>query len=334
MDEKGNDCSYYDPVSKKILIIKLGALGDVIRTTPLLHKLKELEPRAETWWITNTPDIVPKSVDYILPFTIQSVVTLRAMEFDTIYSLDKDKEAAALCASLSARVKRGFTLREGKCVPIDQDAEPKFLTGLFDDLSKANTKSYQQEIFEMCGFQFAGEEYIMPQVHESNWKLPKKKMIVGLNTGCGGRWTSRLWEEKNWVSLAKKLKKAGTVPLLLGGEQEHSKNQRLAKAGGALYLGHFPLTTFMSEVNQCALIVTAVTMGMHIAIGMKKKLVLFNNIFNKHEFELYGRGEILEPEFECSCFYSPVCPNNCMQYLSVKKVFDACQRLLQLPAGK
>ena len=35
------------------------------------------------------------------------------------------------------------------------------------------------------------------------------------------------------------------------------------------------------------LVVTAVTMAMHIALGLGKKLVLFNNIFNPHEFELY-----------------------------------------------
>jgi hypothetical protein len=40
---------------------------------------------------------------------------------------------------------------------------------------------------------------------------------IGLNTGCGGRWTSRLWPESYWISLAKRLKKAGYQPLLLGG---------------------------------------------------------------------------------------------------------------------
>ena len=70
-------------------------------------------------------------------------------------------------------------------------------------------------------------------------------------------------------------------------------------------------------------------MAMHLTIGLQKKIVLFNNIFNKYEFELYGRGEILEPDFDCDCFYAPTCPNDCMQYLSVKKVFDACQRLLK-----
>ena len=42
------DCSYYDPVDKKILIIKLGAIGDVIRTTPLLHKLKATYPHKKS----------------------------------------------------------------------------------------------------------------------------------------------------------------------------------------------------------------------------------------------------------------------------------------------
>jgi heptosyltransferase-2 len=246
-----------------------------------------------------------------------------------VYNLDKDREACALASLVVAKRKRGFLIREGKCVPADRDAEHKFLTGLFDDLSQANTKSYQEEIFEICGFTFSGEEYIMPAPPEIAWKLPPKKRIVGLNTGCGDRWTSRLWPDRNWVALAKQLKRNGVVPLLLGGKQEHEKNLRLAKASGATYLGHFSLPEFMSEVNRCDLIVTAVTMAMHLAIGYRKKMVLFNNIFNKHEFELYGRGEILEPDFDCTCFYSPTCPNNCMQYLSVKRVADACARLLK-----
>jgi heptosyltransferase-2 len=329
VDARGRDCIYYDPVGKRILIIKLGALGDVIRTTTLLRKLKAVTPEAEIWWLTLSPDVLPKGIDVVLPFTAQSIATLHGVAFDTIYNLDKEKEACALTATLSARVKKGFTLVDGKAAPIDKDAEHKYLTGVFDDLSKENTKSYQEEIFEICGFRFKGEKYMMPPLGQYAWKLPKNRPIVGLNTGCGGRWTSRLWPEEHWIALAKHLKKAGMVPLLLGGEQEHEKNLRLAKKSGATYLGHFPLKQFLSEMDQCELVVTAVTMGMHFAIGLEKKIVLFNNIFNKHEFELYGKGEILEPDFDCDCFYAPVCPNDCMQYLSVQTVFNSCMRLLR-----
>ncbi|MBK7260025.1 MAG: glycosyltransferase family 9 protein [Ignavibacteriae bacterium] len=252
------------------------------------------------------------------------------MHFDLLVNLDKDREACALTATVSADVKKGFTLANGKPAPIDADAEPKFLTGVFDDLSKHNTLSYLQEIFAVAGFTFAHEEYIMDNHADKGfvWKLPKKKPIIGLNTGCGGRWVSRLWDEKNWVALAKKLKKAGYEPLLLGGEQEHARNTRIAAKSGARYPGYFPLNQFINLMDQCDLVVSAVTMAMHIAVGLRKPLVLFNSTFNKNEFELYGRGEILEPDFDCPCYYSPVCPNNCMQYLRVDTVFESCRRIL------
>jgi heptosyltransferase-2 len=126
------------------------------------------------------------------------------------------------------------------------------------------------------------------------------------------------------------LKKTGYTVVLLGGPDEHERNRRLAKASGAKYFGHFPLARFIGLVDQCDLVVTAVTMAMHLAIGLKKKLILFNNIFNRHEFELYGRGVVLEPEQVCRCFYQPTCtqPRFCMTTLSVETVFSHCQKLL------
>lgn len=330
IDPYGGACLHYRRQTGNILIIKLGAIGDIIRTTPLLRKLALAYPEARVWWLTLTPEVVPSSVDVTLPFTPQSVVALQATHFDLVLNLDKDREACALAATLSAGVRKGFTLRNGKPSPVDSDAEAKFLTGIFDDVNKANTKSYVEEIFEISGFAFEGEKYILDSFSKDGyaWNLPKKKRVIGLNTGCGGRWVSRLWAEKNWAALARRLRRAGYVPLLLGGAQEHAKNVRLARTSGALYFGHFPLPQFINLVDQCELVVTAVTMAMHITIGLNKKIVLFNNVFNRHEFELYGLGQIIEPAFDCPCFYSPVCPNDCMQYISVDTVFNACKQLL------
>jgi heptosyltransferase-2 len=69
---------------------------------------------------------------------------------------------------------------------------------------------------------------------------------------------------------------------------------------------------------------------MHIALGLGKKMVLFNNIFNKHEFDVFGRGEIIEPETGCDCYYGAQCSREriCMKDISVDSVFDAIQRQL------
>ncbi|MEK6650269.1 MAG: glycosyltransferase family 9 protein, partial [Bacteroidota bacterium] len=333
------NCTYYDPVDKNILIIKLGAIGDVIRTTPLLHRLKREFPHAKVWWLTLTPEMLPEAVDVRMKFTLENIVALRSVKFDVLYNLDKDREACALALQVAADVKKGFILKDGKCAPADKNAEAKFFTGVFDDLNKANTKSYPQEIFEICGFKFEGERYILPheQWIDKRWKLNAKKKVVGFNTGCGGRWTSRLWADENWAVLARALGKAGYEVVLLGGAQEDAKNRALAKRSGAKYLGHFPLREFSSLVNACDLVVTSVTMAMHITIGLGKRIILFNNIFNRYEFELYGLGEIVEPAQPCQCFYRPACINRsyrCMEHLSVATVHAAVQRHLPAPVAK
>ncbi len=326
-------CPYYDPIQEKILIIKLGAAGDVIRTTPLLRKLKQVYPAAFITWLTASPELVPADwVDKIFPFVLPQLEMLRASKFDLLINLDKDREACALANQIFAEKKLGFVLSAlNRCQPANADAEHKFLTGIFDSKNKENSKSYPEEIFEICGYKFQGEKYILSNFADGkfNWNISEKKPLIGLNTGCGGRWTSRLWPEQNWIDLAKQLKARGTGVIILGGPDEHEKNQRIARQSGATYLGHFPLTQFINLVDQCDLVVTAVTMAMHITIGLGKKIVLFNNIFNRHEFELYGLGEILEPAIECNCFFSPTCPNRCMEHIYVPTVVETCERLLK-----
>ena len=132
IDEQGHVCEHYGPITSDILIIKLGAVGDIIRTTPLLRRLKELYPQARIWWLTHTPEVVPKIVDVVLRFTPQSLAIVTATYFDMVFNLEKDREACALLSTLSARIKKGFTLNNGMPVPIDSDAEGKYMTGVFD----------------------------------------------------------------------------------------------------------------------------------------------------------------------------------------------------------
>ena len=332
VDQNGNTCSYYDKIENEILIIKLGATGDVIRTTPILHPLKNKYPKSKIYWLTLSPVVVPNLVDVVLYYKFESIEYLKSKRFDLVINLDKDVDACALAAQLEAGDKKGFILREGVQYPANKDAHHKYLTGVFDDYSKQNTKNYMEEMFEILGFNYNGEKYILPDFESLSlkWDLNKNKKIIGLNTGCGGRWTSRLWKDEFWILLAKKLLADNYEVVFLGGEQENEGNKLFAEKSGAKYLGYFSLDKFINLVAQCDLVVTAVTMAMHITLGLNKKIVLFNNIFNKHEFELFGLGEIVEPGKECKCFYKPTCSNTeyrCMDYISVDDVFISINRL-------
>jgi ADP-heptose:LPS heptosyltransferase len=326
-------CSYYKKISQNILIIKLGAIGDVIRTTPLLRKIKSVYPDSFIYWLTYAPEILSDEwVDNIVNVSTENLEILKAINFDWLINLDKDKLAIALTKSINADKKSGFTLDKwGNASPISNKAEEhKWLTGVFNDISRQNKKHYVQEIFEICGFDFDDEEYILDvKRDELKWDIDRSKKIIGLNTGCGGRWISRLWPNEYWLELASNLKKNGYEVIFLGGEQEHEKNLMLSEKSGGKYFGHFELNKFISLVDQCDLVVTAVTMAMHIAIGLKKKLVLFNNIFNKNEFYLYNRGIILEPEVKCDCYYTPECPHDSMRSIKASRVLEEAVRLLR-----
>ncbi len=332
VENDGNDCPVYEKTDKKILIVKLGAIGDVIRTTPLFTRLKKEFPTAKFYWITYTPSVVPEDVDVVLKYDTYSIALLKAIDFDLVINLDKDADACAVVNQVNSREVLGFKLHNGMPAPANEKAYHKYLTGLFDDLNKENKKNYLEEIFEICGYQYNGEKYVLNNFPEyDDWEFPTDKKIVGLNTGCGGRWTSRLWPNEYWVELAKNLIESGYHVILLGGEQEDSKNKELAEKSGAEYPGFFTLEKFINLVDHCDLVVTAVTMAMHITLALEKKIVLFNNIFNPNEFELFGLGEIIQPEKECKCFFSGKCINDeyrCMESLYPKNVFETIQKLL------
>ena len=322
-------CSYYDPIKERILIIKLGAIGDVIRTTPLLQRLRETYPQSEITWLTLTPEVVPSSVDRTLRFTLPNMVSLLSDRFDLLINLDKGREAIALAQRVAAKRKEGFGMDPvtGKCIPLNERSHHKWTTGLFDDLNRQNTKSYPQEIFEICGFDFKGEKYIL-DTEPHAWSIPEPRPLIGLNTGCGGRWTTRLWPVDSWIKLVHLLRSSGKGVMLMGGDDEHEKNKHISSVTGAAYLGTYPLNKFISLMSQCDLIVTGVTMAMHIAIGLDKKLVLFNNIFNRNEFELYGLGEIIEPPVECKGCFLGSCGKTCMELITPDEVFAAVQRTM------
>ena len=333
------DCPEFRERRGRILVIKLGAAGDVIRTTPLLEPLRREFPDHALTWVTEFPELLPRIVDDPLRWDTNAVLLLRHLRFDLVINLDKDRQACALAKEVNATKKIGFTLgSDGVCAPILAGASPqmaeavtaKFHTGLFDDVNQACRYSYLQEIFAICGYEFTGQEYVLDRPEPApEFDLPEGKAVIGLNTGCGGRWTSRLWPEGYWSDLAIALDQAGYGVVLLGGPQEDEKNRRLAAATGACYPGTFDLKTFIGLMDGCDLVVTAVTMAMHLALGLGKKLVLLNNIFNPHEFELYGRGVIIEPKQKCTCFFQPRCTASefCLETLRPETVLEAVNNL-------
>ncbi|MDX1799120.1 MAG: hypothetical protein R3255_10765, partial [Candidatus Lokiarchaeia archaeon] len=149
-------CDNYDPVKFKILIIKLDAIGDVLRTTSILQPLKLKYPDSHITWCTkkNAKDLFIQNgyVDEIITIEEDAQFRLSTEEFDILINLDSSKKSSAIAAMVKSKVKKGFVLdKKGSVIPQSPEADHWLLMSAFDDIKKENKRSYQKIIYEILG---------------------------------------------------------------------------------------------------------------------------------------------------------------------------------------
>ena len=85
-----------------ILIIKLGALGDVLRTTCILPGLHHKYPDAKISWLTadNAVCLLEDNplIDTVIPMEDLALATLKKNTYNLVISLDDEKAACNLAA--------------------------------------------------------------------------------------------------------------------------------------------------------------------------------------------------------------------------------------------
>jgi ADP-heptose:LPS heptosyltransferase len=122
-----NQCQFYEPVTKRILIIKLAAAGDVLRTTCLTPAIKEKWPGCHITWITQKQSleffINNHYVDRIIDIE-NSYPILTAEGFDLAINLDASDTSSRLATKPHVKEKLGFVYHaDGYVYPIKRGAK-------------------------------------------------------------------------------------------------------------------------------------------------------------------------------------------------------------------
>jgi heptosyltransferase-2 len=345
------DCPHYEPFGARILIIKLAAMGDVLRTTPLVQGLMEAYPDCHITWLTE-PNVVPmlrgaRGIDRLLAWSCESVLQLGHEEFDRLYCFDKEPKATALAMQVRAQRKSGFGMnRYGGVMPLSPESEYIYELGINDPLKfRFNTKTYPELVYECAGLPYGRPvEYAFPDLAPETAAardrltglgvLPED-LKVGLNTGAGDVFATKRWTEEGYVRLANRLvDECGAKVLLLGGPGERERNRRIMAAAAHPLVDtgtENPVRAFAGIVANCDLMVTGDTLAMHIAIGLKVPVLVILGATCHQEIELYGRGAKIVSDFECSPCYLATCPKEvtCMQATPADLVFERARTLIQ-----
>ncbi len=342
-------CGHYSTIRERILIIKLDAMGDVLRTTTLLPALAEVHPDATFTWITR-PESLPllannPYLSEIVPFGSEALSLLLTRSFDRVINLDAGKVSAELATLAKGSRKDGFVLSPtGNVTPTNEAARAWLEMGLFDDLKKKNTRTYQDCMAEILGLTTVRSQYVL-KLTEIEWNQAGAHLerlgvdrgipIVGLNTGAGERWPLKQWRLDGYADLIHRLyEELGAQVLLLGGPAERGRHEYLMRkvlvpvfdSGNDNSLRHFA-----ALVGHCNTLVSGDTLAMHVALALDRRVVVLFGPTSAAEIELYGLGEKIVPQMECLVCYKAGCDfvPNCMDLISVEMVARAVERQLR-----
>jgi heptosyltransferase-2 len=328
-----------------ILILKTGALGDVLRTTSILPGLREAYPDAVIEWVTapQARQLVEghPALERVHPCDLGDAGSFAALRselvgrsWDWVISLDDEIPLCALASELGASRLSGAHLDSEGRQTYSEDAAPWFDMGLLsrlgkdaaDQLKLENRRSHPEILSSMLGVSMGRPELALPSEAEATAgalfagasALPRP--WIGLNTGAGGRWISKQLPEERVVELGRELHGAlgGEVGLvLLGGLQEGERNARIRVGLEAVRpsialldagVDH-SLLDFAAIVDRLDLLITSDSLALHVAVARCVPLVAFFAPTSAAEIELYGLGAKLLSEAPDYCSYRPDADN-------------------------
>ena len=312
---------------RKTLIIKPGysefldsestsgkvSLGDVLRSTVILHNFKD---HNITWLTDKTAGPLLEGnpyIDRLLYINPLNLVLLQEEIFDYVINLEKISGLCALTNKIDAWHKYGFRLDKisGKAEAFN-DAFEVLAVSSDKTKKRTNQRLYQELIFELVGKEWINEEYVLGFDPSSSLKYD-----VCLNTEVGSKWPNKKWPTEKWSELESLLKNKG----LKVSRQDQQDKEILTS-----------LCAYMNWINSGKTIISNDSLGMHLGIAMKKNVIGLFGPTPSREVCFYNRGQAITPEHNYNCMpcFESRCDkydHSCIDLISPKQVLETYLRI-------
>ncbi|MFA5088470.1 MAG: lipopolysaccharide heptosyltransferase II [Candidatus Omnitrophota bacterium] len=334
---------------KRILVVNVNWVGDVIFSTPVFKALKRAYPQASITCLVvpRVREILECSpcVDQIIVYDekgkhrnlfnkIKLIIELARGRFDVAFLLHRSLTRALLVflAGIPRRVgydtkKRGFLLTHKVEVPDG-------------DLHRAD---YYLNIIESFGVKVcdrSSELVVPPQAQREMEQILRKQGISDRDylvvAHVGGNWALKLWPSQNFALLIRRLIHDGRAKVIIPGS---SKELPLAEeivrisGGEALVLaGETNLKQLIALMRRADMVISADSGPLHMANSVGTKSI---GLFGPTRPEITGprgKGQYVVIQKDIGCNTNPCyllqCPDNvCMRAITVEDVIQEFEKI-------
>ncbi len=298
------------PGLMRILIAKLGATGDVVRTTPLLRRLEG----HITWLTAEKNAILLRNLkENLRCCSWEERDRVRDTEYDLVINLEDTLEIGLFLKTLRSKQLFGAYVDSENGLRYTDDSRRWFDLSLIsvhgrqqaDRLKLLNRHTYQELIFDGLGFRFAGEKYVLPEPVETGLS---GDVAIAAEAGP-------VWPMKNWVhytALKQKLENRGLAVNVLPTRSS--------------------LLQHLCDVRNHRCLVGGDSLPMHLALGSGTRCVTIFNCTSPWEIHDYGiQQKIVSPLLE-EFFYQRGYDDRATAAISVDEVLNAVLGQLQAAA--
>jgi heptosyltransferase-2 len=253
----------------KILIVKLGATGDVVRTTPVLRRFE-----GDVTWVTASKNRPLLENLEGLPVDLQVLnwedrSNLAGKSFDLTINLEDDAETASIQKTITSDRLFGAYASDNGRMSYTEDASRWFDLSLIsvygnkkaDELKLQNRLSYQELMFGGLGLGFAGEEYFLPPTLESDLRGD-----IAIASEAGPVWPMKQWAHYEWL-----------------------KSELQSRGLRVNYLPkRATLLEHLADIRGHRCVVSGDSLPMHLALGSRLPCVALFNCTSPWEIHDYG----------------------------------------------
>jgi len=293
-----------------VLIIKLGASGDVVRTTPLLRRLS-----GSVTWITaaNNGAFLEVLMDNLRCLSWEERGSALDRRYDLAINLEDTLEVALFLESVRPAEIFGAYIDSKNSLRYTENSRCWFDLSLIsfygrreaDRRKLLNRQTYQELIFSGLGFDFAGETYLLPEPIETGLS---GDVAIAADTGP-------IWPMKRWAyygELIWRLKDKGLIVNVLPKRPS--------------------LLEHLSDVQNHCCLVGGDSLPMHLALGTGTQCVTLFTCTSPWEIYDYGiQTKVVSPVLE-EFFYQRGYDRRATTAISVDEVEAAVLKQLEIPA--
>lgn len=325
---------------KRVLVIRLSSLGDILLTTPLIRSLHKLNYSVDFLLRPGYMDTVKYNphIDRIFPFSNDTAGLLAELilnRYTAVIDLQNNLRSRRLTSRLNAPVYafRKLSLRKFLLV--------RFKLNLLKYFPPSIPERYAESITGAAGFgnftldgeglEVSVPDGVIPSLEEG-------KNYVAL---CpGSRHFTKQWPEEYYSELAELLVKKGYVPVLMGGKSDRDICRRISTgvAGSSDISNDDDLLQSAADMKRCLAVVCNDSGMMHLACASKIPVVaIFGSTVKEFGFIPYkNMNRVMEINDlkcrPCTHIGREKCPLghfNCMRQLNPEAVLNSLLKLIE-----